>query len=139
MWYSLLADIIMLVHILFVLFVACGALLALRWPGAIWAHAPALIWGLIVEFADLACPLTPLEDHLRVASGEAGYKEDFLSHWLLTALYPEFLTRDLRFFLGVSLLLLNFGLYAYAWRKISDRRSTKRRTLLRTGDPAGQH
>jgi hypothetical protein len=126
MGYGLLADVIALVHILFVLFVMFGALFALRWPGAIWGHAPALIWGLIVEFGDLVCPLTPLETRLRVLSGEAGYREGFLSHWLLTVLYPDFLTRDLQFILGGSLLLLNIGLYAYVWRKKVDRRSTKK-------------
>jgi hypothetical protein len=121
MGYSVLADIIALVHILFVLFVMFGALFAIRWPGVIWVHGPALIWGVIVEFADLVCPLTPLEIRLRVLAGEAGYREDFLSHWLFNVLYPDFLTRDLRFALGGSLLLLNVGLYAYVWRKKLDR------------------
>jgi Protein of Unknown function (DUF2784) len=121
MGYSVLADIIALVHILFVLFVMFGALFAIRWPGVIWVHGPALIWGVIVEFADLVCPLTPLEIRLRVLAGEAGYGEDFLSHWLFNVLYPDFLTRDLRFALGGSLLLLNVGLYAYVWRKKLDR------------------
>lgn len=137
MGYGLLADVIALVHLLFVLFVMFGALFALRWPGAIWVHAPALIWGFIVEVADLVCPLTPLESRLRVLSGEAGYREDFLSHWLLTVLYPEFLTRDLQFFLGGSLLFMNIGLYAYVLRKRSNRRPTKREEAYPcTGDPA---
>ncbi len=122
MGYRLLADIIAMVHIFFVLFVMFGALFALRWPGALWMHGPALIWGLIVEFADLVCPLTPLENRLHLLAGEAGYRQDFLSHWLLTVLYPDFITRDFRFALGGSLLLLNFGLYAYVWRKKFDRR-----------------
>ena len=53
MGYGLLADVIALVHLLFVLFVMFGALFALRWPGAIWVHAPALIWGLIVAIGRL--------------------------------------------------------------------------------------
>ena len=114
MRYGLFADVIVLVHLLFVLFVMFGVLFALRWPGIIWMHGPALIWGLIVEFADLTCPLTPLENRLRVAAGEAGSREDFLSQWLVPVLYPEFLTRDLQFFLGGSLLFMNMGLYAYA-------------------------
>ena len=113
MRYGLFADVIVLVHLLFVLFVMFGVLFALRWPGIIWMHGPALIWGLIVEFADLTCPLTPLENRLRVAAGEAGSREDFLS--------PEFLTRDLQFFLGGSLLFMNMGLYAYVLRKSSNR------------------
>ena len=87
MRYGLFADVIVLVHLLFVLFVMFGVLFALRWPGAIRMHAPALIWGLIVEFADLTCPLTPLESRLRVAAGEAGSREDFLSQWLVTGFW----------------------------------------------------
>lgn len=140
MRYGLFADVIVLVHLLFVLFVMFGVLFALRWPGAIWMHAPALIWGLIVEFADLTCPLTPLENRLRVAAGEAGSREDFLSQWLVTVLYPEFLTRDLQFFLGGSLLFMNMGLYAYVLRKRSNRRPKKREVAYpSTGDPAGRH
>ena len=117
MGYTLLADAVALLHVLFVLFVIFGALFALRWPRAIWAHAPALGWGLIVECTGLVCPLTPLENGLRALGGEAGYAEDFLSRWLLSILYPEFLTRELQFVLGGFLLLLNLSLYAWIWRK----------------------
>jgi uncharacterized protein DUF2784 len=135
MGYGLLADVIALAHLLFVLFVMFGALFALRWPGAIWVHAPALIWGLIVEFAGLVCPLTPLESRLRLFAGESGYKEDFLSQWLFPVLYPDFLTRDFQFFLGGSLLFMNIGLYAYVLRqrRIADQRSG-RTGLLRGSD-----
>jgi Protein of Unknown function (DUF2784) len=121
MWYVLLADAMVLVHFLFVIFVMFGALVVLRWPRALWVHAPALLWGLIVEFAGMPCPLTPLENRLRLLGGEAGYSEDFLSHWLLTVLYPASLTRELQFMLGTSLLLLNLGLYWWIWRKRLDR------------------
>jgi hypothetical protein len=56
----------------------------------------------------------------------------------VTVLYPEFLTRDLQFFLGGSLLFMNIGLYAYVARKRSNRRPTKREEAYpSTGDPAG--
>ncbi|HEU4505747.1 MAG TPA: DUF2784 domain-containing protein, partial [Nitrospira sp.] len=61
MWYVLLADAVALVHVLFVLFVLLGSVFVLRWPRVLWLHAPALVWGLIVEFAGMPCPLTPLE------------------------------------------------------------------------------
>jgi hypothetical protein len=117
MWYLLLADAVALVHALFVVFVLFGSVFVLRWPRAIWVHAPALLWGLIVEFADIACPLTPLENRLRLLGGEHGHSEDFLSRWLLTILYPESLTRQLQIALGVSLLLLNIALYAWIMRR----------------------
>jgi hypothetical protein len=117
MWYIFIADAVALVHFLFVLFVAAGSLLALRWPRAVWFHAPALIWGLIVECAGIMCPLTPLENRLRVLGGDSGYTGDFVSHWLLPILYPPSLTRAGQTALGASLLLLNVCLYTWILTK----------------------
>jgi Protein of Unknown function (DUF2784) len=117
MWYLLLADAVALVHVLFVLFVIFGSIFVLRWPRALWVHAPALVWGVIVECAGMTCPLTPLENRLRLLGGQAGYAEDFLSRWISTILYPASLTRELQMTLGASLLLLNIGLYAWILRR----------------------
>ena len=117
MSYLLLADVIAFVHLLFVLFVVFGALFVLRWPWILWIHGPALLWGLFVEFTGAICPLTPFENRLRLLGGEAGYSEDFLSHWLLTVLYPESLSRGLQFALGTFLLLSNMGLYLWIWKR----------------------
>jgi hypothetical protein len=117
MWYVVLADALALVHVLFVLFVVFGSLFVLRWARAAWLHGPALAWGLIVEFSGVTCPLTPLESRLRTLGGESGYSEGFVSHWLLTVLYPESLTRGLQIALGASLLLLNLGIYVWIARR----------------------
>ncbi len=117
MWYVLLADVIAFVHLLFVLFVMFGALFILRWPAFLWIHPPSLLWGVIVECTGAICPLTPLESRLRLLGGGAGYTEDFLSHWLLTVLYPESLTRELQIAMGAALLLMNMGLYVWIWRR----------------------
>jgi len=117
MSYLLLADAIAFVHFLFVLFVVLGALFVLRWPWMLWIHAPAFLWGLFVEFTGAICPLTPIESRLRLLAGEAAYSEDFLSHWLLTVLYPESVSRGLQFALGTTLLVSNAGLYLWIWRR----------------------
>ena len=117
MWYIVLADAVALIHVLFVLFVVFGSLLLLRWPRAAWLHGPALVWGLIVEFSGVTCPLTPLESRLRALGGESGYSEDFVSHWLMAVLYPESLTRGLQIAMGSSLLLLNIGIYVWIGRR----------------------
>jgi hypothetical protein len=117
MWFRLFADVVSVMHVLFVLFVVLGSLVVLRCPRAVWLHAPTLLWGVIVEWAGLLCPLTPLENRLRVLGGESGYGEDFLSHWLRTVLYPEFLTRGHQVALGTSVLMLNIGLYVWMIRR----------------------
>jgi hypothetical protein len=107
-----MADLIVLLHFAFVLFVVLGGLLALRWPRVAWLHIPAVIWGTLVEFTGWICPLTPLENRLRRASGEASYQGDFIAHYILPALYPNGLTRRDQLVLGGIALAANFAIYA---------------------------
>jgi len=117
MLYRLLADLVVLVHSAFVLFVVLGGLLALRWPRAAWVHLPAALWGAGIEFAAGICPLTPLENHLRRLGGEAGYRGGFVEHYVLPVLYPEGLTHGVQLVLGTFVLLLNLVVYAFVWRR----------------------
>jgi hypothetical protein len=71
--YSLIADLVLIVHFAFVLFVALGGLLVLRWPRVAWAHVPSAAWGTAIEFSGWICPLTPLENRLRAFAGESTY------------------------------------------------------------------
>jgi len=117
-WNRLLADGVLLLHLVFVLFVAAGGLLALRWRWIPWLHGPALAWGAWIAFSGSICPLTPLENALRRAGGEAGYPGGFVEHYLLPVLYPAGLTRDAQWALGTGLLLFNAAVYALlAWRR----------------------
>lgn len=104
-------------HAAFVLFVVAGGLLVLRWPRAVWFHAPAVLWGAIVELAGLGCPLTPLEHWLRALGGEPGSAGGFVERWLLPVLYPAALGRELQIALGVGVLVLNGLVYAWVLRR----------------------
>ena len=117
MGYVLLADFVVLVHLLFVVFVLFGGLWAAKSPWVLWLHAPAVAWGAVVEFTGWICPLTPLENWLRMKGGGPGYQGDFLSHWLLPLLYPSFLTDRIQIVLGTLVLALNAGIYAWIWRR----------------------
>ena len=113
-----LADLVLVVHLAFVLFVVLGGLLALRWPRVAWAHAPVAIYGATIEFVGFVCPLTPLEVWLRRRGGEAGYEGGFVEHYVTAALYPSGLTREVQVALGVAVLALNAVVYAaYAKRR----------------------
>ncbi len=61
-----------LLHRAFVWFVIFGGLWVWRWPRLAGLHLPAVGWGGWIEFAGRTCPLTPLENLLRRAVGEAG-------------------------------------------------------------------
>ena len=80
--FAVLADTLLLVHAAFVLFVIAGGLLVLRWPGVAWVHLPAAVWGALIEFAGLVCPLTPLEQAWRGAAGEHAYEGGFIEHYV---------------------------------------------------------
>jgi len=107
--YHALADTVVLAHVSFVLFVALGGLLALRWPRVAWAHIPAATWGVLVEWADWMCPLTPLESWLRAGGG--GDAAGFIARHLVPVLYPATLTRDMQVILGALALLVNVCVY----------------------------
>lgn len=117
MLYRYLADLLVLIHFAFVLFVVLGGLLALRWPRAAWFHLPAALWGAGIEFAAGICPLTPLENHLRRLGGEAGYTGGFVEHYVLPVLYPAGLTHDVQLVLGTFVVVFNVVVYALVWRR----------------------
>jgi hypothetical protein len=124
MLYHWLADLVLVLHLGFVLFVVLGGLLVLRWPRLVWAHGPAAIWGILAEYAGFICPLTPLEIALRRQGGGAGYSGDFIQHYLTAVLYPSGLTREVQIALGTFALVLNAVLY---WRAVV--RYRRRRAL----------
>ena|SRR5205823_6417667 len=96
MLYRLLADVVLVAHLGFVLFVVAGGFLILRWPGMAWVQLPSAFWGLVVEWSGWICPLTPLENRLRAQGGAAGYAGGFVEHYLVPVLYPASLTRASR-------------------------------------------
>jgi len=117
MSYGLLADLVVTLHLAFVLFTVLGGLLALRWRWIPWLHLPAAAWGGFVELTGRICPLTPLENWLRNAAGGPAYEGDFIEHYLVPIVYPPSLTRDIQLALGGLLLILNGAIYTIVWRR----------------------
>jgi hypothetical protein len=115
--YGFLADVVLLLHGAFVLFVVAGGLLVLRWPRVAWVHVPTALWGAIIEFAGFVCPLTPLENAWRRAAGGEPYQGGFIEHYVTAALYPSGLTRPIQMALGLPVLGINAGVYWKLWRR----------------------
>jgi hypothetical protein len=123
----LLADLLVVVHLLFIVFVVVGGLLALRWPRVVWAHLPCAAWGALVEFTGWICPLTPLENHLRLLGGHEGYRGGFVDHYIVPIVYPPGLTHDTQVWLGVGVVVLNAAVYTVVVRRMRRaRRATAR-------------
>ncbi|HEX9220368.1 MAG TPA: DUF2784 domain-containing protein [Gemmatimonadaceae bacterium] len=120
MIYRALADVILVAHLAFVLFVVLGGLLVLRWPRLAWLHLPAAIWGVLIEYSGWICPLTPLENSFRTRGGEAGYSGGFIQHYIQPVLYPSGLTRSTQIVLGSLLLILNLTAYGIALSRMKE-------------------
>jgi glucose uptake protein GlcU len=119
MIYRVLADVVVVIHGLFIAFVVLGVFLALRWRWLVWLHVPAAIWGVLIEYAGWICPLTPLENYLRSRAGEASYSGDFIQHYLLGAIYPHELARTTQLILGSIALVVNVIGYTVLIRRRS--------------------
>ena len=115
--YPVLADLVVLVHLGFVVFVVLGGLLVMKWHRLIWIHLPAVFWGIAIELSGWTCPLTPLENWLRHKGGEENYQFDFVGHYLLPMLYPQGLTRRSQILLGALVLIVNAAIYGWVFRQ----------------------
>lgn len=113
MIFRLLADLLVVGHLAFIVFVGAGGFLALRRPRFAFLHLPLAAWGAFVELSGRICPLTPWEVHLRRLGGEAGYAGGFIDHYLLPVLYPSGLSRGHQIGLGILVILLNLCVYGW--------------------------
>ena len=115
MLFRAVADLVVLVHLAFIVFVVLGGLLASRWRWIPWVHLPAVLWGILLEFAGWMCPLTPLENWLRRAGGASEYSRGFVEQYVLAIVYPTALTREAQVALGLLVCLVNSVIYVRLW------------------------
>ena len=125
--YGILADIIVLIHLSFVLFAVLGAILIIRHRWVIWLHLPTVLWAVWIEMSGGICPLTPLENRLRLKAGLGGYQGDFVENYLLPVLYPAGLTREIQILLGAIVLIINLIIYAYVWYSAKQRNEQEKK------------
>ena len=110
--YRVAADLLVLLHLAFIIFVVAGGLAVFKWPWMAFLHIPAAVWGAMIEYKGWICPLTPWENTLRKLAGEEGYTEGFIEHYILQIIYPPGLTRDIQTTLGTVVLVINLLIYA---------------------------
>ena len=115
MFYRHLADGVVGAHFAFVLFIIFGGLLVVYWRRVIWIHLPCVVWGALNEFFGWMCPLTPLENWLREAGGKGAYQTSFVEHCIFPTLYPVTLTREVQIILGLTVVVVNLGIYGWLW------------------------
>ena len=113
MFFRLAADGVLLLHLAFILFALLGAAMAVRWRWLPLVHLPAAAWGFFVELTGRICPLTYLENFLRIKAGQSGYTESFIEHYLLNIIYPSGLTREIQFALAGTVVVVNIAIYGW--------------------------
>jgi len=123
------ADVLVALHMAFVIFVAAGGLLVIRWPALAWLHVPAVAWGAYAELTATVCPLTPLENVLRRAAGDAGYEGSFIDRYVMPVLYPSGLTPLDQQAIGVAVIAINVVAYAIVLRNVHRRQRGPNRLL----------
>lgn len=121
MHYGWMADAVVALHALFIVFAVLGGFLALWRPWIAAVHLPAMAWAAYVEFSGRICPLTPLENELRALAGERGYSGGFIEHYILPVMYPAGLTRDVQLVLGAAVVAINLLAYGLLVRKLARR------------------
>lgn len=122
MGYRALADLTVLVHLAFIVFVVLGVLLVMRWPRLLPVHLACAVWGAYTEFTGTVCPLTPLENRFRHLAGGAGYAGGFIEHYLWPLIYPAGLTSATQLGLGIGVVAINTAGYLLLWRRHRDAR-----------------
>ena len=97
LFYLILADALLVLHVLVVVFVVAGLIviftgrvLAWSWVRNPWfriLHVAAISIVILQSWAGVICPLTTWEMSLRNQAGDTVYSGSFISHWLETLLY----------------------------------------------------
>lgn len=93
----ILADVVLILHVLFVAFVVVGlgAIYMGRWGRWAWVHhrpfrllhLGAIGYVVVQAWLGSVCPLTTWEMALRAEAGVATYAGSFVQHWLHRLLY----------------------------------------------------
>lgn len=111
--YSILADIVIFVHFLFIIFVVLGGLLVVKWSWIKFIHIPAAIWGALIEIQSWVCPLTPLEVRFKMKAGESIYEGGFIEHYIMPIIYPPGINRKMQIILATVVIVINLGIYSW--------------------------
>ena len=95
----LVADVILLVHVLFATFVVLGLVIIFAGNALTWSwvrnpwfrliHLIAIAVVVVQSWLHIICPLTIIEMDLRIRAGDTTYSGSFISHWLEVILYYQ--------------------------------------------------
>ena len=116
--YEFFANLTLITHLIFILFVIFGGLFFFIFSKIIYIHIPALLWGIYVELTNSICPLTYLENWFLYKGGLTTYSNDFINNYLFQIIYPKGLNAEIQIYLGISLLVINILIYGLIYKNL---------------------
>ena len=116
--YELFANLTLIIHLIFILFVIFGGLLFFIFSKIIYIHLPALFWGIYIELTNSICPLTYLENWFLYQGGLTTYSSNFINNYLFPIIYPEGLTTDIQTYIGITLIVINIFIYGLIFKNL---------------------
>ena len=114
--YELLANLTLIIHLIFILFVIFGGLLFFIFSKIIYIHLPALLWGIYIELTNSVCPLTFLENWFLYKGELTTYSNDFINNYLFPMIYPGGINNEIQIYLGLSLIVINILIYGLIYK-----------------------
>jgi len=97
MVYRVLADIIVIVHLLWVLFLITGAYWGRKHRPVMIVHGAGLLFAVVINLFGWYCPLTHLEARLMVKQGAPSYPGSFIGHYAYRLVYIDVPTSVITF------------------------------------------
>lgn len=110
------AEILLVLHVAWILWVVFGALWTRGRPLLACFHIASLVWGIIVELGPWECPLTLVEQSFETKDGVNSYQGGFIVHCLDEIVYPD-LPRVLVAWVGAGICVANLAIYARRYWK----------------------
>ena len=117
--YEIGANLTLIAHFSFIIFVVFGALLAFISTRIIYVHIFTIIWACYIELTHSVCPLTYLENWFLQKANLVTYSQGFIQNYLVPIVYPNNLTEDLQTHLAIGLIVVNMILYGFIISKLT--------------------
>ena len=114
MYYDFCANLTLVIHFTFIVFVIFGTLLLFLSLKIAFIQIPCVVYGTYIELSHSICPLTYLENWFLRKAGMKSYSSSFIEHYLIPIVYPDNLTAELQFYLGFLLIFTNIVIYILA-------------------------
>ncbi len=113
MGFRVLADLAVVLHFGFLVFLVVGGWVALRWRWVLWLHVATVAWSAGIVTIGQPCPLTSLERWATMRAGGEVHAAGFIDRYVEGVVYPASLTGLVR--LGVALVVV--ASWVLLWRR----------------------